>query len=384
VIRQSSNVTGEMRADIAELAQRGGGGHDPAQIYMSRPWASRQDARLPPTYNTLKFRELAPGFDIREVRVINNAGREHWSTPIKDDGAYPQSHGAFWRAFDAFENRCGSVGPQPKLAHVPRNKTRWLARANGTLELLSTFKVCGECIGGRADLVRVGGMDDGGYLLCQQALGNVSGIVSVGIRGSDPFGSELSARTGAVVHMYDCVHRDAPSCPQGEGRCRIVFHPVCVADTERGAAEWQTLGQIAAGAFPHGGDLVLKLDCEGCEWAVLDRLGPDVLVRFRAIVIELHYMEDRQSHPLMHRVMAKLLGHFRVVHTHGCNARGVLGVMGTEFRLPTILEVTLVRRDFSKPTACSDYDGHPLDRRIWTSVPEHEEWAFRLPPSLAP
>ena len=43
--------------------------------------------------------------------------------------------------------------------------------------------------GGSASLSRVGPLKDGGYLICKEAAVNATLAISIGIRGSDPFGA---------------------------------------------------------------------------------------------------------------------------------------------------------------------------------------------------
>merc|ERR1712232_236257 len=82
----------------------------------------------------------------------------------------------------------GAIRRPPRVGEDLR-KIRVVAANPASIDLLRSFKVCGSCInGGVADLVRVGGRYDGGYVMCRNTLENASRALSIGIRGADPWG----------------------------------------------------------------------------------------------------------------------------------------------------------------------------------------------------
>jgi hypothetical protein len=68
------------------------------------------------------------------------------------------------------------------------------------------------------ELERFGEPHDGGYLMCGNLLGSVTAGYSYGISGYDGWGCDISRRTGATVHQYDCFDLTRPACPAGR-RC---------------------------------------------------------------------------------------------------------------------------------------------------------------------
>jgi len=115
--------------------------------------------------------------------------------------------------------------------------------------------------------------------------------------------------------------------------------------------------------------MILKLDCEGCEWQSLDETSEDVLASFRTIIVEFHWLEKGGKHDLYLRVMQKLLRRFRLMHTHVCNCFGQWRVLGTEFEMPRIIEATFVRSDLSAPAACVGFKYLSLDFPICRGAP---------------
>src|SRR5216110_3876288 len=73
-------------------------------------------------------------------------------------------------------------------------------------------------------LRRFGSANDGGYLMCENLLGNVKSAYSYGIGPGDAWGCDVSQRYGLTVHQYDCFSPPFIPCPQG----RAVFHDECI------------------------------------------------------------------------------------------------------------------------------------------------------------
>eukprot|EP00928_Gymnodinium_smaydae_P082047 TRINITY_DN6547_c0_g2_i1.p1 TRINITY_DN6547_c0_g2~~TRINITY_DN6547_c0_g2_i1.p1 ORF type:complete len:280 (-),score=18.96 TRINITY_DN6547_c0_g2_i1:26-865(-) len=229
-------------------------------------------------------------------------------------------------AMDAYNLQCDPAHPPADAGVDTKRTTRFeknfVPYSNMTLEFMKAFRTCGKCAAGPSDLQRVGGKRDGGYFVCNQAVMHSVGAISVGIRGDDSWGIAVSEMIGAPIHMYDCTDAKVPRCPESSaGKCSVDFHYVCVGQPFRDDREFEPLGRIVQQHASADSDLVLKLDCEGCEWKVIDDIEVSTLVRFRTIVFEFHWLDKRGNHELYLRVMRKLLSRFRLVHTHGCIAR---------------------------------------------------------------
>src|SRR5947207_10621050 len=69
-------------------------------------------------------------------------------------------------------------------------------------------------------LRRFGSANDGGYLMCENLLGNVTSAYSYGIGPTDDWGCDVSQRYGLTVHQYDCFSPPLAGCPSG----RSSFH----------------------------------------------------------------------------------------------------------------------------------------------------------------
>jgi len=111
------------------------------------------------------------------------------------------------------------------------------------------------------------------------------------------------------------------------------------------------------------GDLLLQMDIEGGEWAVLLDASPEVLRRFRVVVMEIHGLDrllDEHGFSTISTALDRLLGDFHLVHAHPNNyARYVLR---GDTIIPPVLEVTFLRKDRADATGYATHFPHPLDR----------------------
>src|SRR5436190_14707962 len=69
-------------------------------------------------------------------------------------------------------------------------------------------------------LKRYGDPNDGGYLLCENLMGDATAAYSYGIDGRDQWGCEVSQQLHATVHEYDCFNTTRPMCDRGS----FLFH----------------------------------------------------------------------------------------------------------------------------------------------------------------
>jgi len=186
---------------------------------------------------------------------------------------------------------------------------------------------------------RFGGNYDGGYVMLDDFDG-ISLAFSIGIADNDTWDLAMAAR-GLLVHQFDHSIDRAPSKHE-----RLRFHKEMVS-TKRGPGI-ETLQSIFE-TYAHDlkGDVILKCDIEGEEWAALDACPINELDRCAQIICELHSLEKLGDYPflsLANRVLNKLYGKFRVVHVHANNWRGLVNL--ANICLPEVLEVTFanVRR----------------------------------------
>jgi len=134
-------------------------------------------------------------------------------------------------------------------------------------------------------LKRYGSPHDGGYLMCENLLKDVTAAYSYGIDLEDNWGCDVSRELGVIVHQYDCFTNERPACGGG-----FMFHDECVGpqrETLHGQPFDTLAGQIARNRDT-GKALLVKIDVEGAEWESLLATPDAVLDTFVQMPMELH------------------------------------------------------------------------------------------------
>ena len=135
-------------------------------------------------------------------------------------------------------------------------------------------------------LKRYGSAHDGGYLMCENLLKDVTAAYSYGIDLEDNWGCDVSRELGMIVHQYDCFTKERPACSDG----RFMFHDECVGprQTTLDGQPFDTVAAQIARNGDTGNALLLKMDVEGAEWDSLLATPDAVLDTFVQMPMELH------------------------------------------------------------------------------------------------
>lgn len=194
-------------------------------------------------------------------------------------------------------------------------------------------------------LVRIGGKGDGAYLVPDDLRG-IEACFSPGVENRKPFEDELASRFGCPSFMLD-FSSDVENfeTPLIEGLQFFEKKWLSAAD----GADSVSLASWVASNAPGTSDLLLQMDIEGAEYAILASAPREVLVRFRILVVEFHNFRDRlgsiEKDPEFMKVVHALSQDFVVVHARGNNCCGAEPMETGGTMIPHILELTLLRRD---------------------------------------
>lgn len=211
-------------------------------------------------------------------------------------------------------------------------------------------------------MVRVGEAARGAVMCADAVQEKVGGVAfSIGAGGADAWGLEVSAARSGPVHQFDCVNTTAPPCPPHDS-CDAHFHQACLGPASGLQYEDGELYHVISLAdmvrtyAPAAREVVLKLDCAGCEWEALVAATAETLRSFSVLVVEFHLQGlDRDSRQEKYlAAMERLLESFVLVHAHGSNALGFVKLRGTELHVPKVVETTWVRKDLVDSTPCVD------------------------------
>jgi hypothetical protein len=206
-------------------------------------------------------------------------------------------------------------------------------------------------------LIRVGGANDGGYLIPDD-LDGIAACFSPGVADTATFEADL-CRRGIGSHLAD---GSVDGAPKGFTPLSFTKKHLDGYDDE----DNMTLSSWVLGtdAYQFGEDLILQMDIEGGEYATIIATPKAVLKKFRIICIEIHDT-DAWFNPIAWNTVctffAKLTEDFHVVHNHPNNNCGTVDANG--FILPKVFELTLLRKDRSETLGFVEDLPHPLDAR---------------------
>ncbi len=199
-------------------------------------------------------------------------------------------------------------------------------------QLLSKFRVMEV----DSSLIRVGSGVDGGYVL-PDLLSPDLVCFSAGVHLNSDFELDLAKR-GIKSYLIDFSVAGPVVSNELFGFERKFLSGITFLDSHVTLDDW-------VGDLEKDKDLLLKMDIEGSEWAVLSAASSDTLSRFNLMVIEFHGL-DRLGFAgpfsIMNEVLGRILERFDIVNAHPNNYRGESIFFGA--RVPEVLELTFVNK----------------------------------------
>jgi len=212
------------------------------------------------------------------------------------------------------------------------------------------------------DLIRIGGANDGGYLLPND-LSGVATCFSPGVDVTASFEADLCKR-GIGSHLADGSVDNPPKNFTPLSFTKKYLDGVNTDD-------YMTLEFWVRNKEAEG-DLILQMDIEGGEYTTILATPIDILRRFRIMAIEIHDTQHWFNNPIAWNVaqtfFTRLLNDFHVVHNHPNNNCPFIQV--DDMLIPTVFELTLLRKDRAAPEGFCDQFPHPLDQPNVTDKPD--------------
>ena len=194
------------------------------------------------------------------------------------------------------------------------------------------------------NLIRVGSLGDGGYLIPDD-LNGITDCFSPGVGATCAFENYLASKYSIKSRLID----DTVTFPT-ELHTMNDFKSLRLGlDTIPGVSV--TLDNwVANEVHTENRELLLQMDIETHEWLSLLSTSIDTLCRFRIMVIEFHSLPLVRFPYILERIylptIAKLLMQFDIVHVHPNNSVGVFAHGRNSY--PDTLEVTFHRKDRRK------------------------------------
>jgi hypothetical protein len=202
-------------------------------------------------------------------------------------------------------------------------------------------------------LTRIGGHNDGGYLIPSVSL-DFDGLISPGVGDSSKF--ELEFTQGRIqTVLIDASVTEPSNLPN-----HFIFLSKFLSATE--GADFISINALVRDYFPRCRNLVLQMDIEGGEYEIFGNLSKSDLEPFGLILVEFHFLEKMRNSRGRDEVLGalELLNQgFILVHTHPNNAGGFFVDRYTKF--PRVLETTWARKGSVNVQNGKSKLPHPLD-----------------------
>ncbi len=195
-------------------------------------------------------------------------------------------------------------------------------------------------------LIRLGDGGDGSYLVPDDLQG-ISGCLSPGVNNFKHFEDELATRYGISSDMFDgSSDAECLATPLIHGQ-QTFTKTWLDSDDKPNSISIGTWLKSKPEQFQ---DFILQMDIEGAEYRNILNTSRVDLKRFRIIILELHRLAAGFSRPrIFHHVLMpfleKLSQDFVCVHAHPNNVTYTYSPPSLGIRIPSILEITLLRRD---------------------------------------
>jgi hypothetical protein len=189
------------------------------------------------------------------------------------------------------------------------------------------------------DLIRVGGDNDGGYLL-PDILDGIECCFSPGVADNANFEYELSKNYGIRSFMVD-GSVNGPPFENNNFDFQKKFLTSYNSDETITLSSWidECIGAQEKRC-------ILQMDIEGSEYEVLSFEPLTSLNRFDALVIEFHSFHKiftKDFLKITRGIFEKILSNFSICHVHVNNCLRTIEIDGIS--VPPVLEVTFIRND---------------------------------------
>jgi hypothetical protein len=206
-------------------------------------------------------------------------------------------------------------------------------------------------------LVRVGGDNDGGYLMPDDFDG-VAYCFSPGVGKVATFEQDCISR-GIPCFLADWSVDSPPPYLRGYSFLKK-FVGAYNDDRTITIDDW--VNTCLPNDFKD--DLILQMDISGAEFETILAISINTLKRFRIIVVEFHNSEalrSRAFYKIYYSAVKKLRSEFESVHVHPNNCCVIADIAGA--KIPRVFEVTFLRKDRVKQRKRITSLPHPLDQR---------------------
>lgn len=221
--------------------------------------------------------------------------------------------------------------------------------------LVSNFFKKIKPIKSQHELIRIGGNNDGGYLVPNDLVG-IEACFSPGVSKIATFEEDLATR-GVRSYLAD-YSVDSPPVINSFFEFEKKYVGSENTDVYTTIESW-----VSRKGLSKSRDLILQMDIEGGEYDVLLTASSDLFDKFRIVVIEFHNLDgllDQYGYQLIWYAFHRILMTHSIVHIHPNNADKP--IKSGNFLIPPTVEFTFLRNDRIHRVDENKCFPHPLDQ----------------------
>ena len=187
-----------------------------------------------------------------------------------------------------------------------------LQKSNLSFKEFKLYKnLCPKTINGKHKIL-VGKYGDGSYALFDD-FNNIRIAYSFGISNKSSFDEDLANR-GINVYMYDHTINKIYS-----NDTRLHWQKVGITSEKNVKHNLKSLRKLLKeNGHINEKNMILKMDIEHNEWEVLDEISPEVLNKFKYLILEFHFRKP-ENYKLYANVLEKLNRNHQPFHIHCSN-----------------------------------------------------------------
>jgi hypothetical protein len=254
----------------------------------------------------------------------------------------------------------------------------------------------------RDDLVRLGSMNDGGYIVTENIIRHTDFLVGLGVGTDWTFEEDFHKRNGCPVHCYDhtiSLRRfmmDSVRHTLGLIRSPSIrnmgrlYEPVNLLPLKYGAffrggikhymekigrdPKHETDFRKIFSRIPAGDKVFIKVDIEGGEYRVLSGLS-EFYQRVNGLVVEFHHLIFLRD--LVRTSVSGLKQFFDIVHVHVNNHNGV-----DEGGMPDVIEITFENKNLRSGDDTASEREYPVEGLDYPNFVLHADFKLLFKPGI--
>ena len=193
--------------------------------------------------------------------------------------------------------------------------------------------------------VRVGAKNDGGYVLLND-FKNIKIAYSFGIGNEISFDKELADKN-IDIFMYDHTIKELPFIHP-----KFHWKKIGLSEKKVENNNMKSFNEIITeNGHINEKNMILKMDIEGAEWKIFKNLDPEIIIKFKYIIVEFHFYNKAISDCL--EVLKKINQTHQIFRLHCNNCCSFVNLDG--YNICSSLEISYIIRENNIFIKSSDF-----------------------------